>query len=256
MNKRKYVLWAYPAVMLVAQVVLPTELLIGGAIFFFGAVLIPKLRSFMLLFGVTFIGHYLWLWFVELVREMGLSGEGAIIAGRFGLVGYLMIFAIWLKLSPTNQNYFHLGNKDSNICFPLIWYGKKESILRFVLIFSGMCIIAILTLAFLNNISIDIILMGILFTIINATLEELLWRGFILSRTVDLIGDKQGLIITSLVFGLYHISLGFPLWACLVFAIGGFYMGGCAIISKGLLGSWIMHISVNIIFVFAGLIFY
>ncbi|MDR1940631.1 MAG: hypothetical protein LBQ40_07590 [Clostridiales bacterium] len=52
------------------------------------------------------------------------------------------------------------------------------------------------------------------------------------------------------------MSLGFLLWVCLVFSVGGFYMDGAAITtSKGLLAPIIMHIAVNMIFVFLGVIF-
>ncbi len=98
-------------------------------------------------------------------------------------------------------------------------------------------------------------LYGLLFALINSVLEEILWRGFILGRVVDYLGEKQALIVTSFTFGFYHLSLGFSIWICLAFAIGGFYMGGCAIKSKGIGASIIMHIFVNIVFVSLGMIF-
>ncbi|MDR1536537.1 MAG: hypothetical protein LBU32_00790 [Clostridiales bacterium] len=48
--------------------------------------------------------------------------------------------------------------------------------------------------------------------------------------------------MSALAFGLYHYSLQFPLWACLIFAIGGFYIGGSAIKSRGLLSPAVVHI--------------
>jgi membrane protease YdiL (CAAX protease family) len=100
-----------------------------------------------------------------------------------------------------------------------------------------------------------VMLYGFLFAVINAFIEEVLWRGFILGRTADFIGEKQALVITSLAFGFYHLSLGFSIWVCLAFAIGGFYMGGCAIKSKGLAAPIIMHLFVNMVFVSCGMIF-
>lgn len=179
----------------------------------------------------------------------------AVIAGRFGLLGYLIIFFVWNKITPQKENYFGFGNPSAKIRFPLIWRGKSEVMWRFILIFSGICLVPVIALALNKNISYELIVMALIFTLINASLEELLWRGQILPRLIGIAGERQGLIISALTFGLYHISLGFPLWACLVFAIGGFYMGGSAVISKGLLAPWIMHLMVNLIFVFAGLIF-
>jgi membrane protease YdiL (CAAX protease family) len=65
----------------------------------------------------------------------------------------------------------------------------------------------------------------------------------------------MALIVSSLAFGLYHYSLNFPLFICFAFAIGGFFIGGTAIKSKGLLSPILMHITVNLAFISIGIIF-
>lgn len=212
-------------------------------------------KQLCLLCGFSALGHCAWVAFGQLLLQVGVTGIAGVILGRFGLFGYLLAFGVWHRFAPPKQGYLHAGDARAVIKFPAVWRGRQEPIWRFVLVFSVCCLTAAVLLAMRGAVMPQLLLAGAVFTLVNATLEEILWRGLILPRAVDLAGQKQALICTALAFGVYHVSLGFPLWACLVFAVGGFYMGGSAIVSKGLLAPWVMHVVVNFIFVFAGLIF-
>lgn len=50
-----------------------------------------------------------------------------------------------------------------------------------------------------------ILLFGILFAIINATLEEVIWRGIMLSSLKRNVSTFYAVVITSIGFGLLHI---------------------------------------------------
>lgn len=252
---QKYLLWIFPLIMLVTQIIpLPLTLALGIALCLLGLG-VTKIRAALLLMGFAAIGHFVCMTLISLVAQWQGGGYFAVIIGRFSLVGYLAAFGLWMAISPPKHNYLKLGSSKAKIYFPLVWKGREEPMWRFILIFSGFCTAAILVLAFNVKILPQVIIAGVIFALVNSALEELLWRGLILPRAVDITDEKQGLVIAALAFGLYHISLGFPLWACAVFAVGGFYMGGSTVISKGLLPPFIMHVMVNMIFVFAGLIF-
>jgi len=137
--------------------------------------------------------------------------------------------------------------------FPLIWWGFSERVWRFILIFCFLCLIPTILFSLGGNTA-SSIPYGLFFAVINSILEEVLWRGFILGRVIDYIGEKQGLILSSIAFGFYHLSYGFSIWVCLAFAVGGFYMGGIAIKSRGLLAPIIMHFFVNMAFLSFGII--
>ncbi len=174
--------------------------------------------------------------------------------GRAGLMGYIILFALWQIVQPCGNRYIQAGNLKERIRFPLIWRGFREYIWRFVLVFCVLCA-AVTVFTYLQTNRTQLILYGLLFAVINSFLEEVLWRGFILARTVDSLGKKQALIVTSLAFGFYHLSLDFSILSCLAFSVGGFYMGGTAIQSKGIFASISMHLAVNMFFVSLGLIF-
>lgn len=238
------------------QILPPTIALIGCLILLICAILFPASRIIFLIFSFVIIGHLFWLITSEyIVNNLNLSPYLTKTLNRFGLIGYLLLFTIWYWILKPQNRFLRLGDGKAIIRFPLIWKGIKEIEWRFTLIFSLMCLGVTFFFAFSTEQSSQIVLYGILFSLINAILEEFLCRGFILTRLLDISSEKTALIVSALAFGLYHYSLQFPIWACLIFAIGGFYIGGSAIKSKGILSPIIMHVMVNLIFVFSGIIF-
>ena len=176
------------------------------------------------------------------------------IVGRFSLVAYIILFFAWERFRPSRSRFLRLGDGRKTLRFPLIWWGMREYVWRFTLIFCALWLI-VTAVFWSNGILSDFFLYGFLFAVVNAILEEILWRGLVLGRAIDWVGEKQGLLFSSLAFGFYHLSLGFSIWACLIFAVGGFYLGGVAIRSGGLFAPVVMHFFVNIAFVSFGLIF-
>jgi membrane protease YdiL (CAAX protease family) len=184
-----------------------------------------------------------------------ITNEYSIVLSRFALCGYLIFFAIWFAFDKPCEHYFRIGDFRAPIQFPLIWAGFKDTVFRFSFIFSLACVVLACAFAIFNKLTFWILGIGLIFSIINAILEEFIWRGFLLSRLADLYSEKITLIAMSLSFGLYHYSLGFSIATCLLFSLGGVYFGGVTFRSKGLLSAIIMHISMNTLFVAVGIIF-
>jgi len=177
-----------------------------------------------------------------------------LVLNRFGLLGYIILFAIWARAQPC-VGYLKLGDMKERLKAPFIWWGADEYVWRFVLIASSLWVVPAIVFNVLHGNLMEFMPYALLFAVINPVLEGVIWRGFILGRVVDYVGEKQGLVLSSLAFGLYHLSLGFYIWICLVFAVGGFYMGGIAIKSKGFLAPTIVHFFVNLALISFGIIF-
>ncbi|MGR9050662.1 CPBP family intramembrane glutamic endopeptidase [Halobacillus faecis] len=64
---------------------------------------------------------------------------------------------------------------------------------------------------------------GLLFSIVNALLEEWIWRGVLFASLKKYGSVTYAIIITSLGFGLIHLSIGFSLLMSLLFVGAGFY---------------------------------
>lgn len=232
---------------------LPVEysLAVGVAL---AAVGLVKRFRVLLLFGLTVFGYLFWVFAVQYLAATMPSAPILIILNRLSLVGYIIPFAVWAYIQPCS-NYLKLGNMSETLKAPMIWWGKNEYVWRFVLIACIFWAIPAVIFSFMHGAIFEFMPYTLLFAIINPILEGIIWRGFILGRVVNYAGEKQGLIIVSIAFGLYHLSLGFSIWMCLLFAIGGFYMGGIAIKSKGFLAATILHFFVNLALISFGIIF-
>ncbi|MCL2764751.1 MAG: CPBP family intramembrane metalloprotease [Treponema sp.] len=253
MDKRKidlFIICIFPLFVLLIQLIPIKYVLLTGILFLITIFIFPYYKNILLVFCITLFGYILWNYINNnLISQYNISDYASIILNRFSLVGYLIPFIIWHFIQRPKNKIIGFGDYKASIKFPLIWNGFNEIIWRFTLVFITLCLSIVLIFIFTKQIYYDILIYGIIFSIINAIFEEYIWRGFILSRIIDISNEIFGLIITSITFGLYHYSLNFPIWICLLFSIGGFYMGGAAIKSKGLVSPIIMHIMVNLVFV-------
>lgn len=231
----------------------------AGAILIIIGIFAKKPRTLLFTIAFLFAGYSVWACISKAIYSYFQNSPDyaplSLVAGRLGLAGYLLPFGIWAALDKTKISTLHAGDFKAPIYFPLIWKGRKETTTSFLLIFCGIFAVPILVLAFNRQVTLQVILYGLLFSLVNSVLEEILWRGLILPRMAEMAFLPVALVASALTFGVYHLSLGFPFWACMLFSIGGFYMGGIALTSRGLAASVVMHITVNMMFVMAGMIF-
>jgi membrane protease YdiL (CAAX protease family) len=94
----------------------------------------------------------------------------------------------------------------------------------------------------------------LIFSIINSVLEEIIWRGMLLSRFSEHFGNRWAVMITSIGFGLQHYSLGFSWGSCLVFTLGGLFFGAITVKSKSIVPAVIWHMLINALMVLSGMI--
>jgi len=245
-------LWCYPLIIIAVQL-LPIEFSLVVGLAFIALGLTKRLRVF-LLFGLTTFGYLFWLFTVQELTAVMSNTLLLVVLNRLGLVGYIILFAIWVRIEPCTV-YLQKGSMKETLNAPFIWWGNNEYIWRFVIIVCSLWAVPTIIFSFLHGNIIEFMPYALLFAIINPVFEGVVWRGFILGRVVDYTGEKPGLIISSIAFGFYHLSLGFSVWVCLLFAIGGFYMGGLQLKSKGFLAPTIVHFFVNLALVSFGIIF-
>lgn len=179
--------------------------------------------------------------------------EWAVILSRLSLIGMLLLFYIF---RDGKIKYITVGQWNNRIYFPFIMKGPiSDPIWRFLLIF-----IAVTSFVFIWMVDWSrpdlglLVLYAVCFAFINAVLEELIWRGYILRSFVHIEGEVRGIVIAGIGFGFYHLHLGFSWWICLLFALFGMMMSATAVRSQGLLPVIIMHVVMNVFFVLSGMI--
>src|SRR5690606_37264441 len=155
--------------------------------------------------------------------------ELAVIFNRLYLLVYCFIFILFSFIIGDPTPRLAHGTFRGTMRFPFIWFGPQIPIWSFIVVGGTSNIIAYLFFIdlsiFTSSLLIQILLYAFLFALINAVLEEIFWRGFILPKLSLFFGQTIGLVLTSVVFGFYHYSFGMPWYICLVFIIGGLYMG-------------------------------
>lgn len=187
------------------------------------------------------------------------TSELTIAVSRFSLIGYFIPLVLAGLTFRHRYRLLAMGSLSTRIYVPFSDRRLSDPIWRIVLI----------TIA--GNAAIFAFIMdwqhlgskwqawvgpGIVFALVNALLETMLWRGFILSQLIETVGTRFGLLAASLAFGLYHLSLVHHWWLCIAIAGGGIGLGLLAICSRGLLASALLHFVMNILFVMSGNIFH
>ncbi|MFI8684550.1 lysostaphin resistance A-like protein [Rossellomorea sp. NPDC077527] len=91
----------------------------------------------------------------------------------------------------------------------------------------------------------SLFLFAVGFTILNATLEELIWRGVILSSLIRNTSVVYAVAVTSIGFGLLHLSIGIPLFLSLLFSFGGVFYSFVVLKTESVYPSIAFHMVMN-----------
>jgi uncharacterized protein len=91
----------------------------------------------------------------------------------------------------------------------------------------------------------SLFLFAIGFTILNATLEELIWRGVMLSSLIQNTSVVYAVTVTSIGFGLLHLSIGIPLLLSLLFSFGGLFYSIVVLKTDSIYPSIAFHMVMN-----------
>lgn len=208
----------------------------------------------IILFGIGF--------FTYLQVNSHLNFEPRELHILFNRLSLLFILIPLFVLSSFSKvpfiQYWKKPQWNEFIFLPFIWAGfHKIKVKFFLLIALTINLFIFLPFIIQNGWSFiqDVWLAAIIFTITNAVLEEAIWRGALLSRFSEQLGEKWAVVITSLGFGLQHYSLGFPWIVCIGFSLGGLFYGGITVKSGSIFPSVIWHMVLNVFMVFSGLLF-
>jgi uncharacterized protein len=127
---------------------------------------------------------------------------------------------------------------------------KVAYFLLFGLIGSSMLLIPVLfqEISYIRS----LFIFAILFALINASLEEVIWRGVMLSNLKRSVSTLYAVLITSVGFGLIHISIGIPVLLSIIFSFGGLFYAIVVLKTKSIYPSIVFHMLINLGMVFNG----
>lgn len=218
--------------------------------------------AILMLFVVGYaLSHYAKAGIAAACAAMDSSAEMRVVLSRFSALAYALPYLLAGPLRREEYPLLRVGDFRAPVAFPFIWRGRIDPTWRALVIFAaaasaGSGYFVARHLGGVEPAALPALIgYGAAFALLNSAVEEIAWRGVALSRQAAWIGDVRALLVNSLLFGLAHYDLGFPLGVCLAFAVGGFFMGGAALRAGGIVPAILMHIFMNIIFVLSGIIF-
>jgi uncharacterized protein len=204
------------------------------------------------------IGYSLYKYTGTVIAEYIESKEWKVLLNRISLL--FVIASLYFISFLFKKSCLFFNNKpdwDEKIYFPFIWKGFHSIKVSYFL-FIAILINIIVFLPFLiykdTRYLGNIALFTLSFSIANGILEELIWRGLLLQRFRESTSDGYALLITSLAFGLNHISIGMPWFPSLLFSMGGIFFAGVVLRSNSIYPSILWHSIINVGMVLSGLI--
>lgn len=203
-------------------------------------------------------GSLLFLYGDKLLDSLPLPYYILMILNRFLLViPILLLIYISIKFKKTPIPFWQKPDWNSLIFFPFIWSGFHTIKIKYFLIIAiliNFAAFAYFIFSAEHSFSRDFLQFLIGFSIVNGIMEELLWRGIILSRMADLSGEKSAVLFSGLAFGVSHMMFGYSLVLCLLFAAGGVFYAAVTVKSRSIFPAFLWHIAMNILMILSGLI--
>ncbi|MBG9588857.1 CPBP family intramembrane glutamic endopeptidase [Cytobacillus firmus] len=203
-------------------------------------------------------GSLLFLYGDKLLDALPLPYYILLILNRLLLVIPILILVyISIKFNKTAIPFLQKPDWNSLIFFPFIWSGFHSIKIKHFLMIAIVINFAAFAYSIFsadNSFSRDFLIFLIGFSIVNGLLEELLWRGIILSRMAELSGEKAAVLFSGLAFGFSHMMLGYSFILCLLFAVGGIFYAGVTAKSQSIFPAFIWHMAMNVFMILSGLI--
>lgn len=198
-----------------------------------------RLFAWMIIF--FFLGNLLLGYMDHFIEGFHLSPFLLIMLSQLlWLVPILLLSYVIKRFNQEINPYFHHPIFTMDIHLPL---RIVISFKRFLLICGLFAVLAIVgTLLFQKEgIQWRLFLFILLFSMINAVLEEVLWRGILLAKLIRITNQPIGIIITSIAFGINTTMFGFSIVICITYIFLGLVLGYLTVGSKSILPAMIVH---------------
>jgi uncharacterized protein len=199
------------------------------------------------------IGFVIFMVSNNIVGTMTISKEIKIILNRLSLV-FIIIGIVFNYLFFNKKVSWY--NEKPDWKNPIVLPFHKVNTFWFWLI--GIVVNAIVYLFFIVQKDIEyiqtLLLFCLLFSLINAVFEEVIWRGIMLSALKEFTSTGYAIIITSIGFGLLHLAIGFSISLSLLISVAGVIYALITLKTNSIYPSIVFHIVINIGMVYSGFI--
>jgi membrane protease YdiL (CAAX protease family) len=200
-----------------------------------------------------FLGNLLLGYMDNFIESFHLSPFSLIMLSQLLLlIPILMISYVVKQFKQEITPYFHrpIFTGEIQLPFKIVFSFK-----RLVLIFGLMAVLFIgITLLFQKEgMHWRPFLLILLFALVNAVLDEVLWRGILLPKLIKITNQPIGIIVTSIAFGINTTMFGFSPMICMIYIFLGFMLAFLTVKSQSVLPAMIAHTFVTTLLFINGL---
>lgn len=199
------------------------------------------------------IGFVIFMISNDFVGTMNISKEIKIILNRLFLV-FIIIGIVFNHLLFNKKVTWHNNKPDWNN--PIVLPFHKINTFWFWLI--GIIVNVIIYVFFIVQKDIEyiqtLLLFCLFFSLINAVFEEVIWRGILLSALKEATSTGYAVMVSSVGFGLLHLSIGFSIFLSLFISVAGVIYALITLKTNSIYPSIVFHIVINIGMVYSGFI--
>lgn len=215
---------------------------------------VNKEKRFVISLLLSFlIGFVVYMVLNNFVGSMNITKEIKVILNRLFLV-FIIIGIIFNHIFFHKKVSWHNEKPDWNN--PIVLPFHKINTFWFWMI--GIVVNVVIYAFFIFQKDIEhiqmLLMFCLFFSLINAIFEEVIWRGILLSSLKKHISTGYAVIVTSVGFGLLHLSIGFSISLSLLISLAGLIYAIITLKTNSIYPSIVFHIVINIGMVYSGFI--
>ncbi|MFJ7746336.1 CPBP family intramembrane glutamic endopeptidase [Peribacillus sp. NPDC097295] len=232
------------------QVVFTSLVFIGLAVL----LLINKEKRFLTSLLLSFlVGFLMFMVSNHLIEMIDISKEMQIILNRLFLIFIIIALVFNHRIFKKKVSWFNEKPDWNN---PIVFPFHTLNIFWFWLI--GIIVNGLVYLFFIVQKDLEdiqsLLLFCLFFSLINAVVEEVIWRGIMLSALKEFTSTGYAMIVTSVGFGLLHLAIGFSISFSLLISVAGVIYAVITLKTNSIYPSIVFHLVINIGMVYSGFI--
>ncbi|NHC41294.1 CPBP family intramembrane metalloprotease [Bacillus sp. MM2020_1] len=210
------------------------------------------MRSFAWMVISFFLGNLLLVYMDTFMESFHFPHYSLVMYSQMLLlIPILLISYVIKKFKQEITPYFQKPILTGKIQLPI---NIAFSLSKFFLILCLLSILSIIGALFvkIEDVRLSAVLFILLFSCINALLEEVLWRGIFLPKLITITNHPLGMVVTSIAFGLHTTMFGFSLIIFISYMLLGIFLGFLTIKFKSIFPSVVVHFSVTTLLLIFG----
>lgn len=213
-----------------------------------------KKRKFVISILLSFlIGFVVFMVTNNFIETINIPKDIKIILNRFLLVFIIIgIILNHLFFKKTISWYNNKPDWQNPIILP---FHKVHTFWFWII---GIAVNGLIYLFFIIQKDIEyiqsLLLFCLIFSLINAVFEEVIWRGIMLSSLKEYTSTGFAIFVTSVGFGLLHLSIGFSIYLSLFISVAGVIYALITLKTNSIYPSIVFHVIINIGMVLSGFI--